>query len=72
MVTVHGMALEDVVVEMEEVEEMEELVETVGLDLTIIQLGMDPVEQEVAMVAEVAGEEEMAEGEEDVLVELVV
>ena len=44
MLTVHGMALVDVVAEMVEAEEMEVLVEMAGLDLTIIQHGMDQVE----------------------------
>ena len=71
MPTVHGMALVDVVVEMVEAEEMEGLVEMAGLDLTITQHGMDPVEQEVEMEVVVEMEEAMGEEEEDELVELV-
>ena len=71
MPTVHGMALVDVVAEMVEAEEMEGLVEMAGLDLTITQHGMDPVEQEVEMEVVVEMEEAMGEEEEDELVELV-
>ena len=71
ILTVLGMALVDVVVEMVEAEEMEGLVEMAGLDLTITRHGMDLVEQEVEMeVAEEMGEEVEMVGVEE-LVELV-
>jgi len=69
MPIVHGTVLEGVVVEMVEVVEMEELAEMDGLVQTIIQLGMDQVDQEEVMEEVVDGEEEMAEVEEVELVE---